>query len=139
MHLTSAEVDAFLAEPRTLIVGAIRRDGRPQLTTVWYRWDGRDFWISTNRDRAKYRNLRRDPRVTVLVDAPERETSVAAYGTAEFVDTDADARAGALAIVARYVDDPVGYLREREGEPRVLIRIRPERLVSWRPDGAHAG
>ena len=42
------------------------------MTTVWYRWDGEAFWISTNRDRAKYHNIERDNRVTVLVDAPPR-------------------------------------------------------------------
>jgi PPOX class probable F420-dependent enzyme len=131
MRLTPAEIDAFLDERHTLIVGTVRRDGTPHLTTVWYRWDGEAFWISTNRDRAKYRNMSRDRRVSVLVDAPPRETSVSAYGRAEFVAEDDDAYEGALAIVSRYVDDPEKYLDDRKDEPRVLIRIKPERIVSW--------
>ena len=83
MKLTPAEIDAFLDERHTLVLATLRRDGTPQLTTVWYRWDGEAFWISTNRARAKYRNIERDARVTVLVDAAPRETSVVAYGTAE--------------------------------------------------------
>lgn len=134
MELTRAEVEPFLAERHTVIVATIRRDGTPHLTTTWYRWDGEAFWLSTNRDRAKYAHLRRDARLSLLVDDPPRETSVAAYGRAEFAAFDDEAYSGALAIVRRYVDDPEGYLAEREGEPRVLIRMRPERLVTWKPD-----
>jgi len=133
MALSPAEIEAFLSRPNTIVVATLKRDGTPQLTTAWYRWDGEAFWISTNRDRAKFRNLRRDPRVTVLVDDPPAETSVAAYGRARFVAFDEAAYDGALAIVARYVDDPRGYLAERSGDPRVLVRIEPDRLVSWKP------
>jgi PPOX class probable F420-dependent enzyme len=132
MKLSDAEVDAFLNEKHTLVLGSHRADGSIHLSTVWYRWDGETFWIATNRDRAKYRNIERDPRVSVLVDAPPRETSVAARGVAEAVAFDDAAYEGALAIVRRYVDDPVAYLAERAGEPRVLVRIRPERMTSWK-------
>lgn len=132
MQLSPVERDTFLAARHTLIIATLRRNGWPQLTTVWYRWDGEAFWISTNRGRAKYKNLARDPRVTVLVDDPPNETSVVGRGRAEFVAQDADAYEGALAIVSRYVDDPVGYLEPRRDEPRVLVRIRPDELVSWK-------
>ena len=134
MQLSPAETDAFLAERRTLICATLLADGRPHLTTVWYRWDGASFWISTNADRAKYRNIARDPRVSVLVDAPERETAVSALGHAEVAARGDDAFEGALAIAGRYVDDPRAYLAERQGEPRVLIRIEPEKIVSWTLD-----
>ncbi len=135
MILTPAEIDAFLDERHTLVLATLRHNGTPQMTTVWYRWDGEALWISTNRTRAKYRNIERDPRVTALIDAPPRETSVAAYGIAETIATDDAAYDGALAIVSRYVDDPRAYLDERRDEPRVLIRIKPHELVSWKLDG----
>ncbi len=130
-QLTPDQIDAFLAERHTLVIATLRHDGWPQMTTVWYRWDGTSFWISTNRDRAKYRNIERNNRVTVLVDAPPRETSVAGYGRAEAVAFDADAYDGALQIVERYVDDAAAYLAARRDDPRVLIRITPHKLVSW--------
>jgi PPOX class probable F420-dependent enzyme len=133
VELTSAEIDAFLAEPHTLVIATLRHDGTPHLATVWYRWDGAAFWISTNGTTAKYRNLTRDPRVTVLVDAPPRETSVAAHGRAEVIASDGAAYAGALTIVSRYEADPVAYLDARKDEPRVLIRITLHKLVSWKP------
>jgi PPOX class probable F420-dependent enzyme len=135
-ELSKAEIERFLSEPHSVIVATLGRDGRPHLTTTWYRWDGDAFWLSTNRNRAKYRNLQRDPRVTLLVDDPPAETSVVGYGTAEFTAFDQDAYDGSLAIVRRYVDDPGGYLAEREEEPRVLIRVQPERMITWKPDDA---
>jgi PPOX class probable F420-dependent enzyme len=132
-RLSPEETDAFLAERHTMVIATQRADGSTHLTTVWYRWDGDAFWISTNRDRVKYRNIARDPRVSVLIDAPPRETSVSAAGRAEIVAHDADAFEGALAIVERYVEDPAAYLAERAGDPRALIRIRPDRMTSWKP------
>jgi PPOX class probable F420-dependent enzyme len=131
MRLSPQQIDAFLDERHTLVLATLRRDESVHLSTVWYRWDGRAFWISTNRDRAKYRNIERNSRVSVLVDDPPKETSVSARGRAEPVASDEDAYEGALAIVRRYVDDPVAYLAERAGEPRVLLRIEPEKITSW--------
>ncbi|MDE3095199.1 MAG: PPOX class F420-dependent oxidoreductase [Chloroflexota bacterium] len=135
MRLTRAEIAQFLDEPHTLVLATLRRDGWPQMTTVWYRWDGEAFWISTDRSRAKYHNIERDPRVTALVDAPSREASVVAYGRAEVVARGAAADEGALQIVARYVENPRAYLDARGDGARVLIRIRPEKLVSWKLEG----
>jgi len=131
MRLSPPEIEAFLQEPHTLVLATIRADGTPHLSTVWYRWDGEAFWIATNRDRVKFRNIERDARVAVLVDAAARETSVSANGEASVAARGDEAYDGARSIVARYVDDPDGYLRDRAGEPRVLLRIRPDRMSSW--------
>ena len=47
-------IDAFLAEPRNVMVAGIRRDGTPQLSPNWFYWDGERFYVSTTRTRAKY-------------------------------------------------------------------------------------
>ena len=133
MRLTPSEIEAFLAQRHTVVVATLRRDGAPHLTTVWYRWDGASFWISTNRTTAKYRHIVRDPRVSLLIDAPTEETSIAAYGRAEIVTQDDDAWDGAMEIVARYVEDAQAYLEARRDEPRALIRVTPRKLVSWKP------
>jgi PPOX class probable F420-dependent enzyme len=130
--MSAAEIAAHLEERHTLVIATLRRDGAPHQTTVWYRWDGEAFWISTNRDRVKYRHILRDPRVSVLVDDPPQERAVAARGRAEIAAMDDAAYDGALAIVSRYVDDGRGYLAERAGEPRVLLRVKPDKLTSWK-------
>jgi len=132
VSLSASEIAAFLDERHTVIVATLREDGTPHLATVWYRWDGTSFWIATNRTTVKYRNLMRDPRVSLIVDDPPRERSIAAYGRAEIAAVGDAAWDGALAIVRRYVDDPVAYLQERRDEPRVLIRVAPKEVVSWK-------
>ena len=61
-------IEAFLAEPRNVIVAGIRRDGRPHLSPNWFYWDGQRFYVSTTRDRVKYAIFRRDPRAQLLID-----------------------------------------------------------------------
>ena len=130
--LSPAEITSFLDERHTLVLATLRDDGTPQLSTVWYRWDGSSLWISTNEARAKSRNIQRDPRVTALIDAPARESAVAVYGAARVTARGDDAYEGSLSIVSRYVPDGRAYLAARTGGGRVLIQIVPERIVSWK-------
>ena len=67
---SSAALEAFLTEPRNVIVAGIRKDGRPHLSPNWFFWDGEHFYVSTTRKRAKYRIFRRDPRAELVVDDP---------------------------------------------------------------------
>jgi PPOX class probable F420-dependent enzyme len=67
--MTSMEkLDGFLSERRNVIVGGVRKDGRPHLSPNWFVWDGQHFFVSTTRNRAKYAIFRRDPRAQLLVD-----------------------------------------------------------------------
>ena len=61
-------LEAFLAEPRNVIVAGIRKDGRPHVSPNWFFWDGEKFYVSTTRKRAKYHIFRRDPRGELVVD-----------------------------------------------------------------------
>jgi PPOX class probable F420-dependent enzyme len=67
---SSTALEAFLAEPRNVIVAGIRKDGRPHLSPNWFLWDGEHFYVSTTRKRAKYNVFRRDPRAELVVDDP---------------------------------------------------------------------
>src|ERR1700678_1969055 len=61
-------IEAFLAEPRNVIVAGIRKDGRPHLSPNWFYFDGEHFYVSTTRARVKYAIFRRDPRVQLAID-----------------------------------------------------------------------
>jgi PPOX class probable F420-dependent enzyme len=130
-----AAIEAFLSEPRNIMVGAVRRDGRPQITPNWYYWDGNRFYISTTRSRQKYRNFKRDPRVQLVLDEPTSFKTVLIDGA---VDIWEDLERG-LPYFKR--------IREKHGHPaaddgamlaglrregRVLLVITPERpLEQW--------
>lgn len=55
--MTSEEVNVLLARPLDAIVAVTRREGGPQVTPVWFRWDGEAFYFSTTRHRSKYANI----------------------------------------------------------------------------------
>ena len=129
--MTTEEIDALLSKANNAIVGANRASGAPQLTTVWYAWDGESFLFTTTKDRAKYLNLRRDPAISLIVDDLALHKYVVAYGRAEIIENNV----GELArpIIKRYVpEDRVEQMvKGVTGDPsRVLIVLRPEKLLA---------
>jgi uncharacterized protein len=66
------------------VLATIKRDGRPQLSNVTYHFDPRNLVIevSITEPRAKTRNLRRDPRATILVSSDDSWSYAVAEGNA---------------------------------------------------------
>jgi PPOX class probable F420-dependent enzyme len=67
--MSAEEVDAFLTEERTVICATIGRDGFPHLMPLWYVIRGEELWAWTFAKSQKVRNLERDPRATLQVEA----------------------------------------------------------------------
>ena len=67
------------------VLATIKQDGRPQLSNVSYHFDPREVVVrvSITEPRAKTRNLRRDPRASLLVDADDGWSYAVAEGTVE--------------------------------------------------------
>jgi PPOX class probable F420-dependent enzyme len=81
--MASSALEAFLAEPRNVVVVGIRKDGRPHVSPNWFLWDGEKFYVSTTRPRVKYKIFSRDPRVELLVDDATGHRYAALTGTVE--------------------------------------------------------
>ena len=131
--LTPAQ-DAFLRERPHAIVATIMPDGRPQLTPNWYLWDGTRFWVSTLDWTVKVKNARRDPRVTLCIDGPDRATNyVQVFGQAEVVA--GDVRERTLDLIRKYEPVEADALAHWEGikADRVLLVLTPDRF-QWRYD-----
>ncbi|MGI5339417.1 PPOX class F420-dependent oxidoreductase [Streptomyces sp. CA-181903] len=70
--------------PAFVTVATVQPDGSPQLSVTWVKRDGDDLLISTTVGRRKEKNLRRDPRITVMVNPPNAPYTYAEIrGTAE--------------------------------------------------------
>lgn len=67
------------------VLATIKRDGRPQLSNVQYYFDARNtaVQVSITEPRAKTRNLRRDPRASILVSSDDGWSYAVAEGTAQ--------------------------------------------------------
>ena len=122
-------VAAFLAEPRNVILAGTRADGRPHATPNWFHFDGELFYVSTTRDRVKYRIFTRDPRAQLLVDDPTAFRYLMIYGTVD-VRTDLAAELPRFrAIREKYsmdVQSDDELLAGLEAEQRVLLAITPD-------------
>jgi PPOX class probable F420-dependent enzyme len=76
---------AVIADNSLGVLATVKRDGRPQLSNVSYYFDARKVavQVSVTEPRAKTRNLRRDPRASLLVSSDDGWSYAVAEGTAE--------------------------------------------------------
>jgi PPOX class probable F420-dependent enzyme len=132
---STEKIEAFLAEPRNVVVAGIRRDGTPHLSPNWFYWDGQRFCISTTRHRAKYAIFRRDSRVELLVDDCTGHRAVLVRGTAEIREDIAAELPRFRAIREKHgvpVPSEQEQLRGLTEEGRVLLVITPGGpMSSW--------
>lgn len=63
----SAAAIALLDGRNFAVLATVNPDGSPQTSAMWIARDGNDLLFSTVEGRRKYRNMRRDPRVSVTV------------------------------------------------------------------------
>jgi PPOX class probable F420-dependent enzyme len=123
------KIEAFLAEPRNVIVAGVRRDGRPHVSPNWFHWDGERFYISTTRGRVKYAIFRRDPRAQLAVDDSTRFRALLVPGTVEIREDLAAELPHFRAIREKHgmaIPNDEEHLRALSDEGRVLLAITPD-------------
>jgi PPOX class probable F420-dependent enzyme len=137
MAMTADELAAFLREARRAHLATINADGTPHLVPLSYVvLDGRvTFW--TDPMSKKVLNLKRDPRVTCLIEegAAFAEFRAAQLsGRAELgEDAETSLRVG-LALFERSRGALTDELRAMVASlvpQRVAITVHPERVVTW--------
>ena len=122
-------LEAFLAEPRNVIVAGIRKDGRPHLSPNWFQWDGERFYVSTTRHRVKYAIFRRDPRAQLAIDDSTGFRSVLVSAVVEIREDIATELSHFRAIREKHgveVPDDEEHLKRLTEEGRVLLAIAPD-------------
>ena len=130
--MTTEERDALLAKPLDAVLAVPRPSGGPQLTVIWFYWDGAAFYMSTTRDRSKYANVRRNPDVSLMVNDAAAHKYVAAYGRAEIVEGPIERIAELTRpIMEKYMpgrsDNMIASLAEQQ---RIVLVLRPEKIVT---------
>ena len=137
--MSDPELHRFLDEERVLTCATIGPGGRPHLMPLWYVRDGHTLLTWTYGKSQKVRNLERDGRATIQVEAGRD-----VYGELRGAMLECDvaierdpARVGefGLTLMARYAG---GELSEQarasvlsQAAKRVLLRFTPTRIVSW--------
>ncbi len=124
----------------------LKRDGRPQLSNVIHAYDpdGRTIRVSLTDDRAKTRNLRRDPRASYHVTSADRWAYTVAEGTADLSPVAADPHDATVEELVRLYRDVNGehpdwddYRAAMVRDRRLVLRLRVERAYGI-PRGAGA-
>ena len=126
---------AFVAGSRNGVLTTLKADGRPQLSNITYAvGDDSVISISITDSRAKTKNLRRDPRVSMHVSSDDFWQYVVVEGSAELSPVAAapdDATADELVAYYRSVrgehPDWDDYRRAMVAAGRLILRLRPER------------
>jgi len=137
--MTEEEIAAFLNERREARLATSRADGSIHLTPVWYVYEDRTIAFCLEQERLHLRNLRRDPRASMLIDDDQRPVvggwsararAVMFAGSVEIIDDPNATEVMRRRMLARYVGDDAA-IRPAKGMRFFLIRLTPVRVLSW--------
>lgn len=140
IQMSAEEQLALLAEERVVIATTIGPRGWPHSMPLWFTVRDGDIWAWTFAKSQKVKNLERDPRCTLLVEAGDQYLELRGLqieAEAEVIrDFDAVLEFG-KELTVRYSDG----IEEIEGDAaaalaaqapkRVAIHFRPVRTASW--------
>jgi PPOX class probable F420-dependent enzyme len=137
--MSDAELGAFLDEERTVICATIGQDGFPHLMPLWYTVRGPELWSWTFAKSQKVRNLERDPRATLQIEAGRSydelrgamlKCDVVLHRDVELVTTFGDE------LFARYgaggaPDEHVSAMVRRQAPKRVALQFTARSAATW--------
>jgi PPOX class probable F420-dependent enzyme len=137
----------LLSDDRSGVLVTLKRDGRPQLSNVSHHYypDERTIRISVTDDRAKARNLRRDPRASYHVSTSDRRAYTVVEGTAELSPVAKDPHDDTVEELIRLYRDVLGehpdwddYRAAMVRDRRLVVRLKVERAYGI-PKGVNRG
>ena len=133
-RLGDAGLQQFLATKAVVVLATIQADGSPLATAMWFLHDADALTMISVADTQKVRNLRRDPRVSVVAEGGTGSdiSGVTIQGRAGFLDECAERRSLVDRLLVKYHP----HLERRWGSrtmphDRVMFRIEPTRVTSW--------
>ena len=133
---------ALIAGNSLGVLATIKRDGRPQLSNVSYHFEPRSraIEVSVTESRAKTRNLRRDPRASILVSSPDGWAYAVAEGDAVLSapasapgDDTVEALIDLYRAIAGEHPDWDEYRSAMVDQRRVLLRLQITHLYGMPP------
>ena len=135
--MTPAEIDEFLGGRHAMSMATLGPDGRIQLVAMWYaRLDG-EIWFETKAKSQKVANLRRDPRLTCLVETGEtydQLRGVSLVGTGEIVTEPNRIWELGVSVFERYnapYTDEMKPFVEAMLNKRVVVKLHVDKTVTW--------
>lgn len=109
-------------------------DGAPHTTPVFYVLMDGEIYLGTQRNRKKFRNLQRNPKVCFTIDTPNAPyKGIVIQGTAEVIEDEAVRARYREGLIYRYYGSPdnPGWQYIQSLGQAVTIRINAERIFNW--------
>jgi len=135
--MTDAETTTFLERSRIANLATLGRDGTPHLVAMWYGLIDGEIWFETKAKSQKAVNLRRDPRLTVLIEdghTYDALRGVSIEGHAEIVDDAESISKVGISVWERYTgpySEEVKPLVDQMMNKRIAVRVAVDRVRSW--------
>ena len=135
-QMTNEEYKSFMLDrARTAVLATVRTDGRPHTAPIWFDLEGDALLFTTGESTVKWRNMRRDPRVSLRIDeeAPPFHFFVI-DGNSALTAGDPDLHYWATRIGGRYMgaDRADEYGRRNAVEGELLVRVMPQKVVAYK-------
>jgi PPOX class probable F420-dependent enzyme len=135
--MSDEEIRTFLEDQRTLQIATIDHDGWPHLVAMWYVLinDQVVFWTYAKSQKAI--NLRRDTRLTCLVQTGESYSElrgVQIKGWANITEDYETVQRIGQDIFERYtgpLNENTRQLVAAQAHKRVVVFVEPVEIVSW--------
>ena len=138
IRMTDDEMWAFIEERKSLQVATLGKDGSPHLTTLWFAVIDGKIGFETFTKSQKIVNLKRDPRIAVLVEdgiVYNELRGVSINGRAELTEDPERMLELARGVSAKMYPGLAGEALEQAAKQLTVKRtgvfIHPERIVSW--------
>src|SRR5947209_5678843 len=137
IRMTDEEIQTFLEEQRTLQVATIDHDGFPHLVAMWYVLINNEIAFWTYAKSQKALNLRRDNRLTCMVETGQcydELRGVQIKGRADIIDDRDKVQHVGEAIWERYtgpLNEHTHPMVEAQAAKRIVIVVKPVEVVSW--------
>lgn len=137
IKMTDDEVEAFLAERRPMTMCSINHDGSIHAVAMWYGFLEGAVAVETKAKSQKVQNLRRDPRLTCLMedgDYYEELRGVELVGHAEVVEEPERMWELGVNLFTRYYGAYTEEMRplvETMLNKRVVVKLHTDRVVTW--------
>lgn len=135
--MSDDEITTFIANSRTSTMATVGPTGHPHLVAMWYAVIDGEVWFETKLKSQKAVNLRRDDKISVLIEDGETYDAlrgVEIEGRGVIVeDPDAIWKVG-VSIWERYngeYNDEVKPLVEFMLHKRIAVRVAADRVRSW--------
>ncbi|WP_182523597.1 pyridoxamine 5'-phosphate oxidase family protein [Nocardioides dongkuii] len=135
--MSEDEIDTFLTQQRSATIATMGPAGQVHLVAMWYAWFDGHLWIETKAKSQKVVNLRRDGRMSFLVEAGhtyDQLRGVSLEGAGVVVEDPEVVWKVCVDIFERYNAPYTEELRpfvELMAKNRVVVRLDADRVRSW--------